>query len=183
MWGIGPPEPEQKSTTFQLLLLSDCDSSPPSEEEEVEISSITRKTSRITAEASSAGDWGCRKGVRVVQCFVRVFWAHCFSRKGTLFFFVGVSYSRVGSSFGSFSFLSRGEVSIDCTAVTYDRKSQNSNNCHRPPGMVKLARSMICATTLRRLLEVVRAMLGDSVVCDSDRLLGLRLDRLRVVMA
>ena len=93
MWGIGPPEPEQKSTTFQLLLLSDCDSSPPSEEEEVEISSITRKTSRITAEASSAGDWGCRKGMRVVQCFVRVFWAHCFSRKGTLFF-VGVSYSR-----------------------------------------------------------------------------------------
>lgn len=180
MWGIGPPEPEQKSTTFQLLLLSDCDSSPPSEEEEVEISSITRKTSRITAEASSAGDWGCRKGVRVVQCFVRVFWAHCFSRKGTLFF-VGVSYSRVGS-FGSFSFLSRGEVSIDCT-TTYDLKSQNSNNCHRPPGMVKLARSMICATTLRRLLEVVRAMLGDSVVCDSDRLLGLRLERLRVVMA
>ena len=181
MWGIGPPEPEQKSTTFQqLLLLSDCDSSPPSEEEEVEISSITRKTSRITAEASSAGDWGCRKGMRVVQCFVRVFWAHCFSRKGTLFF-VGVSYSRVGS-FGSFSFLSRGEVSIDCT-TTYDLKSQNSNNCHRPPGMVKLARSMICATTLRRLLEVVRAMLGDSVVCDSDRLLGLRLDRLRVVMA
>ena len=119
--------------------------------------------------------------MRVVQCFVRVFWAHCFSRKGTLFF-VGVSYSRVGS-FGSFSFLSRGEASIDCTAVTYDRKSQNSNNCHRPPGMVKLARSMICATTLRRLLEVVRAMLGDSVVYESDLLLGLRLERLRVVMA
>ena len=82
---------------------------------------------------------------------------------------------------GVFRFFFRGEVSIDCT-TTYDLKSQNSNNCHRPPGIVKLARSMICATTLRRL-KVVRAMLGDSVVCESDLLLGLRLERLRVVMA
>jgi hypothetical protein len=42
--------------------------------------------------------------------------------------------------------------------------------------MVKLARSMICAATLRRL-EVVHAMLGDSALCDIDRLLGLRLER------
>ena len=84
MCGIGPPEPEQKSTTFHLAALpSPCPS--PSELGLEELSSIERKTSRITVAASSAGDWGCSRGMRCVQCFVRVFWAHCFTRKGTLF--------------------------------------------------------------------------------------------------
>jgi hypothetical protein len=63
------------------------------------------------------------------------------------------------------------------TACTYDRKSQNSNNCHRPPGIVRLARSMISAAVFRRL-EVVHAMLGGLL---NDRLLGYRLEG--VVMA
>jgi hypothetical protein len=77
---MGPPEPEQKSTTFHLA-------SPPSSSAPSELGlefSIERKTSSITVAASSAGDWGCSRGIRVVQCLVRVFWAHCFTRKGTL---------------------------------------------------------------------------------------------------
>jgi hypothetical protein len=77
---MGPPEPEQKSTTFHLSVWS-C--SFPELELGLEFS-IERKTSSITVAASSAGDWGCSRGMRVVQCLVRVFWAHCFTRKGTL---------------------------------------------------------------------------------------------------
>lgn len=79
---MGPPEPEQKSTTFHSLLFS-CWAFGLGLELEL---SSARKTSRITAEASSAGDCVWRRGMRVVQCFVRVFWAHCLTRKGTLLF-------------------------------------------------------------------------------------------------
>ena len=53
------------------------------------VPSMVAKTSLITSAASSAGARFCRKGMRCVQCFSRVFCAHCLIRKGTLIYVRG----------------------------------------------------------------------------------------------